>query len=237
MRWTPVERSTRLIGLQGRSSRTASCGSVLHWPCSRSRTSGFVWRTPHRGPSAGGACCGANARHWFGSPRSPYRGSSDIRFTTHARQMLAVGRESFHAIVSGWGGLVLVVTAAFLVFSGMPILHMGVPLFATTERIIAVLAAPLTSLEEINAVIVPLLIVFYAGELVWREREARLNEITDAAPVPDWVLLRQVRGTEPGARRSADADDGRGGAHPECVWATMIPDRAVCQNAVWPSAR
>ena len=27
------------------------------------------------------------------------------------------------------------------------------------------------------------------GELIWREREARLNEIADAAPVPDWVLL------------------------------------------------
>ena len=36
--------------------------------------------------------------------------------------------------------------------------------------------------------IVPLLIVFYAGELVWREREARLSEIADAAPVPEWVF-------------------------------------------------
>jgi ABC-type transport system involved in multi-copper enzyme maturation permease subunit len=28
---------------------------------------------------------------------------------------------------------------------------------------------------------------FYAGELVWRDRERRLHEIVDAAPVPDWV--------------------------------------------------
>ena len=37
--------------------------------------------------------------------------------------------------------------------------------------------------------IIPLLIVFYAGELVWRERDAGLSEIADAAPVPEWVLF------------------------------------------------
>jgi hypothetical protein len=35
--------------------------------------------------------------------------------------------------------------------------------------------------------IVPLLIVYYAGELIWREREAGLGEIAGAAPVPVWV--------------------------------------------------
>jgi len=28
---------------------------------------------------------------------------------------------------------------------------------------------------------------FYAGELVWRDRERRIHEIIDAAPVPDWM--------------------------------------------------
>jgi len=30
--------------------------------------------------------------------------------------------------------------------------------------------------------LIPLLIVFYAGELVWRERDAGLSEIADAMP-------------------------------------------------------
>jgi len=33
------------------------------------------------------------------------------------------------------------------------------------------------------------LIIFYAGELVWREREAGVSEIVDTAPVPEWVLF------------------------------------------------
>ena len=38
-------------------------------------------------------------------------------------------------------------------------------------------------------VIIPLLIILYAGELVWRERDAGLGEIADAAPVPEWVFF------------------------------------------------
>jgi aminopeptidase N len=31
--------------------------------------------------------------------------------------------------------------------------------------------------------------IYYAGELVWREREKRTHEIIDATPVPDWIFL------------------------------------------------
>jgi ABC-2 type transport system permease protein len=31
--------------------------------------------------------------------------------------------------------------------------------------------------------------VYYAGELVWRERERRTQEIIDATPVPDWMFI------------------------------------------------
>lgn len=38
--------------------------------------------------------------------------------------------------------------------------------------------------------IIPLIIaVFYAGELVWRERQQRMHEIVDATVAPDWVHL------------------------------------------------
>ncbi len=63
------------------------------------------------------------------------------------------------------------------------------PLSATTERLVSFLAAPLTRLDEINAIVVPLLIVFLAGEVIWRERESRLSPIIDAAPVPTWAFF------------------------------------------------
>jgi ABC-type transport system involved in multi-copper enzyme maturation permease subunit len=34
-----------------------------------------------------------------------------------------------------------------------------------------------------------IIIAFYAGELVWRERSGRISEVTDAFPLPDWIPL------------------------------------------------
>ena len=38
--------------------------------------------------------------------------------------------------------------------------------------------------------LIPIIIaIYYAGELVWRERERKTHEIIDAAPVPDWSFV------------------------------------------------
>ncbi|QOW18773.1 ABC transporter permease subunit [Lysobacter ciconiae] len=34
-----------------------------------------------------------------------------------------------------------------------------------------------------------IIVMFYAGELVWKERGAKIDEVTDALPVPNWVPL------------------------------------------------
>lgn len=34
-----------------------------------------------------------------------------------------------------------------------------------------------------------IIVMFYAGELVWKERGAKIHEVSDAMPVPDWVPL------------------------------------------------
>jgi ABC-2 type transport system permease protein len=189
--WTPLERSTRLISLQGSllSNRVLWIGIALgllalthlrfrlaHYTAGSMLRGGARW--PDRETSAGEATMNVapQVRRTFG-------------FTTHAHQVFIIAQESFHAIVKGWGGLVLAAAAAFLVFSGTPLAHMGVPLFATTERITAFLAAPLTSPQEINYILIPLLIIFFAGQLVWRERETYISEIADVAPTPDWVLF------------------------------------------------
>jgi ABC-2 type transport system permease protein len=38
--------------------------------------------------------------------------------------------------------------------------------------------------------IIPLIVaIYYAGELVWRDREQRLHEMIDASPAPDWAFV------------------------------------------------
>jgi len=58
----------------------------------------------------------------------------------------------------------------------------GSALYPVTKWVIQTLNGSFTFLVVIVA-------VFYAGELVWRERERRTHEIVDATAVPDWAFV------------------------------------------------
>ncbi|MDP9177340.1 MAG: ABC transporter permease [Gemmatimonadota bacterium] len=101
-------------------------------------------------------------------------------------QFAAITMQSFREVAISWGGLVLVVLTLILVVLGpRAMAHLGVPVIPTTEQMISWVGHP----GEILWLIVPILTTFYAGELVWRDRETRLSEIADAAPVPEWVQV------------------------------------------------
>lgn len=44
-------------------------------------------------------------------------------------------------------------------------------------------------IEDAFAVLLTVIAIYYAGELVWRERDRRMHEIIDASPMPDWVYV------------------------------------------------
>jgi ABC-2 type transport system permease protein len=202
--WTPIEKSTRLIELEGTLlwSRLLWLGlalGTLAFTYARFRfthpTARPWWSrsTRHReahAPTAGprsGAPAGSDVAT---SPISIPQARQSFGLATHARQTLAIAWTSVGAIAKGRGGLVLLGVLAALAVMLVPenMYNMGTPLLPRTEYVLTFLTAPLT--EPFTPwVIIPLLIVLWAGELVWREREAGLGEITDAAPVPDWVLL------------------------------------------------
>ena len=107
---------------------------------------------------------------------------------TRARQTLAIAWTSFASISTSWAGLVLLtvvaVIAALTVFESPQ--NLGVPLLLRTDYVLNNLTFPDVPPAYL---IVPLLIVFWSGELVWREREAGVSEILDVVPVPEWVPL------------------------------------------------
>jgi ABC-2 type transport system permease protein len=117
----------------------------------------------------------------------PRQNQRAFGFSTHLFQMMAVARESFRMIAGGWGIPALVVIAVFINLTA-PLIFQddGFPQLPTTGEFVNILDQ---SGEHGIWLIIPLLIFYYAGELIWREREARLNEIVGAAPVPTWVFL------------------------------------------------
>ena len=82
---------------------------------------------------------------------------------------------------------------AFFVLLGMGVLNAGGSAWFTNEWYGSG-SYPVTRLmtQALQGAfgIMPILIaIYYAGELVWRDRERRMHEIIDAAPAPEWAHL------------------------------------------------
>ena len=197
-RWTTVEQNTRLLTLDG-----IVLQNRLLWVGVGAATFSaalFRFQFAHR------------------VERAPWWRHAFRRFTTHAPtptmareaqpsiaipsaprsfgirarllSTLAIARDSFGSIAKSWAGLfmlgVIPLLTILIVLDQMTAL--GTPLVPVTGQVIKVLTAPISA-ELSRWVIVPLLSIYFAGELVWRERDAGLSEIDDASPVPEWVPL------------------------------------------------
>jgi ABC-type transport system involved in multi-copper enzyme maturation permease subunit len=110
---------------------------------------------------------------------------------TGMKQVFAIARSSFAMIAQSPAGIFLLA-----VFPAMMILiirvqaeQWGVPLVPRTSFILPRYVMSPIAVASDYRVAVPLLIIYFAGELVWRERDARLNENLDVTPVREWVLL------------------------------------------------
>ncbi len=110
------------------------------------------------------------------------------------RKTLAIARMSFRAIAGSLAGLALLIAVPLMTVIVLldQMSALGVPLVPRTALILRELTGGLSAglaAEPSRWVIVPLFIVFFAGELIWREREAGLGELTDSMPGSEWTPL------------------------------------------------
>jgi ABC-type transport system involved in multi-copper enzyme maturation permease subunit len=197
--WTPIETNTRLIELKG-----MFLWNRLLWLGISSATLAFTYlrfNLVHQTASNWWSRIKRRAGRLFKSnvgtgiadssaPVSIPQVARTFGFASRLRQTLAIAWDSFRTIAKSRGGLVLLIGIAVLLVIVLPLNmnHMGVPFFPRTEYVLTFLTTPLTNTQT-PWIIIPLLIIFWSGELVWREREAGISEISGAAPVPEWVLL------------------------------------------------
>ncbi|WP_373055944.1 ABC transporter permease [Zunongwangia sp. H14] len=111
-------------------------------------------------------------------------------FKANLFQIFSIGKSSFWYILKSPGGIFLLIVFPMLLTFMVSVQseHWGIPMLPKTSYLLAKhLTGMLTS--PINYwVIVPLFIIYFAGELVWRDRDKQINEIVDTTPLPDWVL-------------------------------------------------
>lgn len=74
-----------------------------------------------------------------------------------------------------------------LLVANLPTDLLGTPYYPVTSRILQLVIGGFGLFEII-------IIVFYSGELVWRERDARVSQIMDALPAQRWVFFTSKLG-------------------------------------------
>ena len=113
---------------------------------------------------------------------TPYR---PFTFKLKCFQALITAFRLYKEVVFSAGGSLIVAIAvyAFVLIPNLSEGPMGVSILPTTERMLSFIDS--TALQ----IFVALLISLYAGQLIWRERDTRMSEIVDAAPISNgWML-------------------------------------------------
>jgi ABC-type transport system involved in multi-copper enzyme maturation permease subunit len=80
----------------------------------------------------------------------------------------------------------LIVLALLGVGMTVIVMWFGRSLYGTTDH--PTVSSVITSVRGGFGLFLLIIAVFYGGELVWRERDRKFNEIIDSTPVPAWVM-------------------------------------------------
>ncbi|HEV2802799.1 MAG TPA: hypothetical protein VGW12_20170 [Pyrinomonadaceae bacterium] len=194
--WTPIEQNTRMIALEGpllfNRLIWLSIGlGMLALTYIRFRFAQPTARTWGKRILRKDPDLSRDTAHAQNSSIAIPYPTRKFGAATRLRQTLAITRDSFLALAKSGGGLVVLIVIALLVVLILPLQlnHMGVPLLPRTGYLLTYLTAPLANPQTRAWMVIPLLIIFHAGELVWREREAGLGDISGSAPVPEWVAF------------------------------------------------
>ncbi|HSJ08598.1 MAG TPA: ABC transporter permease, partial [Longimicrobiales bacterium] len=197
LEWTIVEKNVRMFTLEGPMlwNRLLWIGislatlALLHAHFRFRHRTAFDPRTlvprwlPRRTPIADSAPVRRSAVPVPEAHRS-------FGVATQLRQVLDIAGSSFRMLAKNPAGLFLL--AVYPLFLVLVLVvesqHWGVPMLLRTGNVLNDITSPLTQVSDFR-VIVPLLVVYFAGELVWRERDAGLAENIDATSVPEWVLV------------------------------------------------
>ncbi|MBC3540294.1 ABC transporter permease/M1 family aminopeptidase [Rufibacter sediminis] len=193
--WSPIEMNTRLLQLEGLFlvNRVVWLGIAVGMLALTYFRFSFI--LPETGPkrkqpkSLQSRVAEVAWLKWETTEPLP-RVRGTFRFATHLHQVKLITLNSFWALAKKLTGLPLLFLIAVVVSLAMPgnLKAKGVPMLPRTDFVLQILAAPFTQPGKFW-IILFLLVIFYAGELVWRERESGLSELSNPAPVPEWVLF------------------------------------------------
>ncbi|MCP4656658.1 MAG: hypothetical protein GY856_14695, partial [bacterium] len=184
--WTVIEYNTALPGLSAalvgnRLLWLGVAGLILAWGATRFSYS----QAASRRVSASSTAAIPDATPALGPPQTTVL-KTRPRFATGIawRQWLRQTRLETAAVVHSAPFLVLLALGLMFIFGFALVIgqNRGTPVYPVTHLMLEAIRLTLQMILTIT-------VVFYAGELVWKERDLRLAGVSDALPVPAWVFL------------------------------------------------
>jgi hypothetical protein len=184
--WSTTERNTLLPPLSGwlLANRVLWMGAGvallgLAYRLFRTDREGLtLWRRKPRKGAAGGTASAAAAP--LRLPAATLR----TDFAAQCRQFLHQAWFDTRGVLRGVPLLVMLGIGLLLLIVGMVFGDQifGTTLYPTTIRMSTQIAGSFS-------LFLIIIVTFYAGELVWRERQQRIADVTDAYPNADWIPL------------------------------------------------
>ncbi|MPY90582.1 MAG: hypothetical protein GEU99_22005 [Luteitalea sp.] len=201
--WSPVELNERLIGSEGallwnrllwlaiafavlvltyrRFHFGGNADAVRWWQRGRLRVAGPAGRRA-AGAGAGGFEGAVTQRS---APVAVPRVPRELGTAGRVRQTLAIARDSLREMATVWSWLVVpfLLLRVAAILGELNTMGAGTPVLPTTGRVLG----PFEDTPPPIEILMLMLPVLLAGEVVWRERDANMQALADAAPVPDGV--------------------------------------------------
>ncbi len=184
--WTPSEKNTELLGLEG----WVLINRLLWVSIAIAIVALAVWRTRFSQFTGGGKSASKPTLKPAEAPIAmrtrielpPARRS--FGFAADLAQLRALTTRAFReVIVSPAFAGILLAGVLFLVMSAMQLETLfGTRTWPMAWKVIEVLGGSFS-------LFVWILLTLYSGELVWRERDLKLDQVIDATPTRSWVVL------------------------------------------------
>ncbi len=195
--WTTAERNTLLIPVGGLilTNRLVWLGigaAAFAWTVARFRLSQDVRQRRRAGLGAeaeGAEAEGAGAEGAEAVAARPVISSLSLppvsrQFGLGASigQMLSLARRETRSVVGNVYFYVLVVAALGFLAIALAVgdAIFGTPTLPVTAQVIQIVSGSF-------GLFIIAILVFYSGELVWRERDLKADQVVDALPIPTWV--------------------------------------------------
>jgi hypothetical protein len=177
--WTIAEKNSRLVGLHG-----LLLGNRLLWLGVAVAIAVFCWwkfRMQHAGGRSRRRADPASQ-----APRAPMaipRCTRDFGFASQAVALLRLTWLTFRETVKNVYFVVIVLSGLLFLFLEARTTESfyGTPTYPVTYDMMSIAGASFY-------LFVAILITFFAGELVWRDRDARAHELVDSLPLSPWTL-------------------------------------------------